>query len=321
MKIFEEKVSNGVDEVEYRVKVTQFRDRMNKWKPGRKINNLSPFFFMDCLFELHIYPNGEDTDSKGYVSIFLISANLEDLYVSYELSMGDEIQFLENQKIESLGGFGRAEFYSHDLEDEYDDNELEIVCNITKVMKDPGEAKMENQYQLTSKIRSDVEDLADSNAKVNEKVLELESDIKSRFNNVMQAQKEMQSEIKKKIDDLTKSMQELKNAQQHQQPNQQPNKFDDIDSDIQYNNIQKPKCVTCRSNLTSTSQIFQCPTGHLLCLICKNISGKAKCPSCHEPITRATGLESYLKILFPITAENFEFLSNNSSSQNISNVE
>ena len=62
MKIFEERVSNGVDEVEYRVKVKQFRDRMNKWKPGRAIMNLSKFYFMDCAFELSIYPNGDDDD-------------------------------------------------------------------------------------------------------------------------------------------------------------------------------------------------------------------------------------------------------------------
>ena len=43
MKMFEERVSNGVDKVEYRIKVKEFRGRMTKWNPGRRITNLSPF--------------------------------------------------------------------------------------------------------------------------------------------------------------------------------------------------------------------------------------------------------------------------------------
>ena len=325
MKIFDERISNDVDTVEYRIKIKQFRERMEKWKPGRKLTNLSPFYFMNSKFELQICPNGKNDDNKDFVSIFLMNENNEDLYVSYSMSLGHQTQSLENQKILSHQGFGWPKFYCHGLglrqpiEEEYDDK-LEIICEITKLMRDPAEGgQFENQYQLTSEIRSYVRDLTDSHLREEGRLLALETDMKSRFNDMMQGQKAMQMEFQKKIDEVTKSMQEMKDVQINQQQ-QQPSRFDDTGNDIHYNNIPKPKCVKCRSNLTSTSQIFQCPSGHLLCLICKDISGETKCPVCHEAISRATGLEGYLKILFPTTA-NFEFLSKDKLPQNISNVE
>lgn len=326
MKIFEERVSNCVDKVEYRIKVKQFRERMQKWKPGRMINNLSPFYFMDCKFNMQIYPNGRSEKESGYVSVFLYNGNEKDIYVTCLLSMGITKNCLVNQKIVSNQGLRWLKFYGitaiEDLED--DDEKLEIICTITKIMKDPAEGdKFENQYQLTSGIRSDVRDLAVSHTNEKERLVALETDMKTRYNNLMQGQNKMQIELKKKFDEITKSMSELSSAntnQQQQQHHGQLDQFDDYENDLHYSDIPKPKCVKCRSNLTSTSQIYQCPSGHLLCLICKDIFGATKCPVCHEPITRATGLESYLKILFPTTA-NFEFLSKNKLPHNISNVE
>ena len=331
MKIFEERISNGANEVEYRIKVKQFRERMNKWKTGRTITNLSPFYFMDSEFKLKICPNGETDESKGFVSLYLMNENEEDLYVSYSLSLGLKMQSLENQKIISNLGFGRAKFYCHSgYPIEENDDNLEIICTITKLMKDPAAGKqLQNHYQLTSEIRSDVRlladdmrDFADSHSKEKGRLLASETDMKNTFSNLMQGQKTMQMEFKKKIDEMTKSIQELKNLQiNHQmQQQQQLERFDDMENDNQFNFIPKPKCVKCGSNLTSTLQIDQCPAGHLMCHICKNISGQAKCPLCHEPTARATGLESYLKILFPTTVENYEFLSKYKSPQNISNV-
>ena len=131
----------------------------------------------------------------------------------------------------------------------------------------------------------------------------------------------MQTEFQKKIDEVTKSMQELKSVKlNHQKQEQELDRFDNMEN-IHYNVIPKPKCIKCESNLTSISKIYQCPAGHLLCLICITIFVTAVCPICQQPLTRATGLESYLKILFPPTVENYEFLSKDNLPQNISNVE
>ena len=308
MKIFDERISNRVDNVvEYRVKVTQFKDKMEKWKPGRKINSLSPFFFMDCKFSLGVYPNGSDDERKGFVSVFLRNENCEGLYVSFSVILGLQNQTIENMKIGSNDGYGWGKFYGHWIKED-DDDKLEIVCRITKVMKDKGE------HQLESVLRSDIRDLASSRSKENKRLVKHETDMKNRFTSIMQGQNTMQIEFKKKMDEVTKELKKMKCCEQHQQ---QPVRFDDD----HYHQVPKPKCVKCGSNLTSASQIDQCPAGHLMCLICKDISGEARCPICHEPMTRATGLESYLKILFPTTVENYEFLSKDNSPQNISNLE
>lgn len=320
MKIFDERVSNGVDRVEYRIKVKQFRERMEKWKPGRKITNVSKFHYLDSEFELIIYPNGYDDGNKGFVSIFLKSNNSHDLYVTYSMSMGLERQSLEDQKILSNQGMGFTKFYSHFI-NEFDDDKLEIICIVSKIMTDPARGyQIENNYQMMTAIRSDVRDLLDSHSKEKGRLLERENDTESKFTNILQGQMAMQIEFQKKMDEVTKSMQELKSVNNIQQQQHQ-GRFDDLENDVHYNEIPKPKCVTCRSNLTSTSQIDQCPAGHLLCLICKNISRVSKCPICFLPMTRATGLESYLKILFPITAENYDFLSKPNMPRNILNIE
>ena len=254
-----------------------------------------------------------------------MNENQEDLFLDFSLSLGQQKRDLKNQEIQSNEGLGWDKFYchlGHPIEEEYDEK-LEIICTITKLMRDPAEGgQFENQYQLTSEIRSELRDLTDSHLREEGRLLALETDMKSRFNDMMQGQKAMKMEFKRQIDEVTKSMQDMKNVQinPQQQQQQQPGRFDDTENYIHYNNIPKPKCVECRSNLTSNSQIFQCPSAHLLCLICKDISGETKCPVCHEPISRATGLEGYLKILFPTTA-NFEFLSKDKLPHNISNVE
>ena len=69
----------------------------------------------------------------------------------------------------------------------------------------------------------------------------------------------------------------------------------------------KPECSVCFSKFSSSSHIFQCINGHLMCGTCKNKLEMSLCLTCGEPVNgRATGLENYLKSLSP-TSE-FEFI-------------
>ena len=68
--------------------------------------------------------------------------------------------------------------------------------------------------------------------------------------------------------------------------------------------LPKPECPVCFEEMTSTTRIAQCLSGHHLCWNCKEKMSSqgtdtAECPTCMLPVNgRAFGMENYLKTLF-----------------------
>ena len=61
----------------------------------------------------------------------------------------------------------------------------------------------------------------------------------------------------------------------------------------------KPECPACQETFTASTWIAQCSSGHLLCWACRQRPEHAQCPTCLHPIIgRASGMESYVKILY-----------------------
>ena len=131
MSMVEEKISIGSGDVEYRVKVKKFKEKMKKWPPGRHITNLSSFYYENIDFLLSIVPNGSTINEKGFVSIYLFSNSNHKVYINCELKMGiGTIRKLENQLIGEIG-IGWPKFYDHSLNSLEMEQDLEIVCIIT----------------------------------------------------------------------------------------------------------------------------------------------------------------------------------------------
>ena len=85
MGITDESVSNDGSETTYKVKILKFRERMRSWTPGRSVRLLKSFRVADCKLRLVIYPNGHDTDHKGWVSVFLENEAEEPIQIKFQL--------------------------------------------------------------------------------------------------------------------------------------------------------------------------------------------------------------------------------------------
>ena len=61
----------------------------------------------------------------------------------------------------------------------------------------------------------------------------------------------------------------------------------------------RPECPVCRVAFSGSGWIAQCSSGHLLCWECKQRPENTQCPTCLHPIIgRASGMESYIQILY-----------------------
>ena len=65
------------------------------------------------------------------------------------------------------------------------------------------------------------------------------------------------------------------------------------------NKVKKPECPICFEEMSSSTKIAQCISGHLICWRCKERMKKKDCPSCGKIVDgRAFGMENYLRSLF-----------------------
>ena len=198
MKIFEERVSNGVDKVEYRVKV-RLNSSGREWTNGDQecklwvCLNSSSWISKDCAFQLTIYPNGADNGCCGNVSMFLLNKNNEDLYVTYSLRMGIKEKEFEDELMYHGTGTGQPHFYDQLLRcSENEDDELEIICTITKLLKEPQKGELfKNQYQLTKGILSEVEELRKSH----QNIIKGQNELKQELQEMRKAQKQFQENV------------------------------------------------------------------------------------------------------------------------------
>ena len=148
--MYDEWVSQEAGKVQYVGKIKLFRDGMYKWRPGIS-EATSTFNFMDSAFKLAI----KTCDQNGFVSLFLINENDYDIFVNFDLEIGNNKQTFRNKKIAAGKYAGKKNFYQHhNREDpEYEDTDPEIFCTITNLWKGlKGGNSPENHYQLTKEL-------------------------------------------------------------------------------------------------------------------------------------------------------------------------
>ena len=226
----------------YRVKVNQFHNKMNQWKPERSLQ-LKSFVAHDdrTQFHLEVFPNGREDKHRGHVSIFLISDSDKSVRCSYELRIGgqtkcaEDVNFLPNDAWGSDEIFSHFDFFCRSWKRDTVDERLEIFCKISKLWTESDDPV----FKSSQKIANDKSSYEPG--KTCEKIDVLLDSFNELHNKV--------SSLEKKLD-----LQKKEN--------------DEIKLKVTNKLIPSLLCPACFEPLNRSPKIAQCVFGHLLCWNC-----------------------------------------------------
>ena len=120
------------NELEYYIRIFDFVCKMHQWRVGREVRS-QPFYIGESEFSLNIYPNGNEKDSKGHISVFLVNRNNWDVKVNFEVKVGSE-KMESIFQIDSNSSWGWSKYCEHE-DVEYDENapSITLSANITLI--------------------------------------------------------------------------------------------------------------------------------------------------------------------------------------------
>ena len=299
----------------YTLKIKDFYNKMKSWVSGKYIDS-KHFKLQDVELFLRVYPNGEETTDKGYVSVYLKNATKKKLFTSFKFSIGRRVS-TDDTTMEPRFGRGWAKFLQHSsLVNLKGDEQLKVVCTIMNLKY----LETEGTFDTMENINEDKKKLNDFMKETNVKLAQLEAkytasqeetnlkqlelknlDTKGTFDTV-----ESINEDKKRLNDLMKETSvkfaqlEAKYTVSQEESNvkfaQLEAKIDELEKGRK---MKKPNCPVCYEEMSPNAKIAQCISGHLICWSCNEKMVKIDCPSCGQPVNgRAFGMESYLKYLF-----------------------
>ena len=128
---------NGIHS--YTVQVRNFHQKMKNWAAGERIDT-KEFKVQDLDLSLRIYPNGQNDEHKGNVSVFLMNSSpSKQLYVHYTFQIGDqEKEDFEKGCLDPNMGRGSPKFCNHvsTFPAYKPDENLQITCKIWKLTTD-----------------------------------------------------------------------------------------------------------------------------------------------------------------------------------------
>ena len=261
----------------YTVKIKDFKNKMKTWQPGQKISS-DQFIYQNTRMSLSIYPNGHSIDANGYVSVFLRNLSQDPFEADFELGLANELQNCMQRNINPGAGNGTHRLLYH-LESSTDDDEvLKISCKIKA-------------------LRKNVTTVAD------QKIVGMLTSMEAKIENIgsLQEWKDTLASIKSKIEEGASIIEE-KIEDEESTGQKILAKLEALESKItnqSNNNFVKPRCMVCYEEMSSSTKIAQCISGHLLCGSCKERAGERDCSFCGQPVNgRAFGMETYLRTIF-----------------------
>ena len=138
MGIVDEMISHSQGQTSYIVRVKSFIQKMNSWTPGRVLR-LNSFSVEGVKLRLKVYPNGQDENCEGHVSLVIENVNDFKIKLHCDYSIGSKKGFVDVITL-PFGPFsvrGERNFYDHRgtsfLEE---DKDLEITFTVKKVWKE-----------------------------------------------------------------------------------------------------------------------------------------------------------------------------------------
>ena len=274
----------------YAVKIKDFQNKMKTWPIGKK--TISEVFSVDGVdLCLTIYPNGDGKKNGGKVSVYLKNKSFDTIRVEYVLRMKDgEVSFTkDNLKPGSASSWGAPTLYCHKGVTEVGtDEKTKIQLTVKSVKKEVsniallssiGTEIQRGNDQLETNIQSSINR---STNELKRKYESIENKVEAGSSNFEKRIANLESRLESRLEASTESI-----------------KMKIEDNTNKNNNIAKPRCPICFDEMSPSTKIAQCISGHLLCWSCKEKMGDKECAFCEEPVNgRAFGMEAYLRTIF-----------------------
>eukprot|EP00092_Neocalanus_flemingeri_P020767 GFUD01022502.1.p1 GENE.GFUD01022502.1~~GFUD01022502.1.p1 ORF type:complete len:275 (+),score=61.61 GFUD01022502.1:51-827(+) len=158
----ERKLKLSENKLNYFIKIFSFDDKMKTWPNGRAVESL-PFVVGGTKFELDIYPNGYDEESRGHISVYLVNNSDWVVNVEVEVQIGNRKE-KDTCDIPSRWRKGWENFYGHDdLGEDNDamdaDGSLAVSASISLMWGEVTEERNNSEKAEVEGLRSEVEDL------------------------------------------------------------------------------------------------------------------------------------------------------------------
>ena len=236
----EYKLKISETKVKYFLRILDFGSKMKTWRIGKEVHSL-PFLVGESEFQLHVYPNGIDGESRGHVSVFLHNRSDSKVQVEFEAEMGrrknsDTIEISPNMMD------GWPTFYDH-----------------FSLGDDDGALDEDDHFMMTATVTLKWEEVTTERKDSTESQAEV-SDLKSEVVNLRKkvetlASKKEVNDLKKKIETMDKNL----TAQ-----------FKALESSSQKPSLPCPECPICFDEMKPPTRIVQCRSGHLVCQQCRD---------------------------------------------------
>ena len=288
----EEKVTvtyaNGVPT--YAVKVKDFQKKMKTWPTGYM--TFSEVFSVDgvnlCLI---IYPNGDEKKTEGNVSVYLENKSFDTIRVEYVLRMKDVEMSItkDNLKPDSVSAWGTQSLYCHKGVNEVESDEKTKIKVTVKSVK-----KEVSNVALLSSIGTEIQRRSDQlRTNIQSSINNSTNQLKRKYESIESKMEAESSNFEKRIANLESRLESRLEA------STEAIKMKIEDNTNKNNNIAKPRCPICFDEMSPSTKIAQCISGHLLCWSCKEKMEDKECAFCEEPVNgRAFGMEAYLRTIF-----------------------
>eukprot|EP00092_Neocalanus_flemingeri_P017550 GFUD01018988.1.p1 GENE.GFUD01018988.1~~GFUD01018988.1.p1 ORF type:complete len:253 (-),score=56.36 GFUD01018988.1:108-866(-) len=150
------KLPSHDNKLKYFIRIFGFRQKMRTWRAGREVHSM-PFHIGESEFSFDIYPNGDEKNNRGHVSVFLRNRNSWAVKVNVEFKIGSRIcEDTFEIPINSNCGWGKF----HDHDDLLDDDDalnsegnLNTSADISLIWEEvTGNGKKEDVDGLKSEV-------------------------------------------------------------------------------------------------------------------------------------------------------------------------
>ena len=92
--------------------IKDFHNKMKSWESEKHINS-KHFKFQDVELFLRVYPNGDEAENKGHVSVFLWNETKKQVSTSFKFRIGQQVNSGVNSRIRPEQGLGWNKFLRH----------------------------------------------------------------------------------------------------------------------------------------------------------------------------------------------------------------
>jgi len=267
------KRENGI---KYWIDINGF-SKKKRWPAGKVINSRE-FKISESIFRVDIYPNGNTSNDKAHVSVFLENRSNWRVRCSASLKVKHHMRDLDDDYYQAVGShkcsWGLSQFVSHvEIEDK------SLLATDSERFTLEVEVDLLEEEVISSRP---VERAGGALRSLKSDVFAVKEELESQKKEMEKLKKELSSKMSFGETESTRRHNELKQELQALKASLWASRS-------------PVECPACMEDVKPPMRLKQCGEGHVICDTCFDQDPGKRCIVCRGPITgRPTALENLL---------------------------